>query len=106
MNKVYHQVKYFTTSNETYTYKKMLNENYFKDFFQAMLEEIEFHEKRYHWKLMEGKYLPPGANTSMDIWSFKRKRYPDDSLNKKNPDYVPIVDSKPGVKIIGTHMLR
>ena len=36
MNEVCHQVKYFTTSNKAYTYKQMLNENDFKDFFQAM----------------------------------------------------------------------
>ena len=40
MNKVCHQVKYFTTPNEAYTYKQMLNGNDFKDFFQAILEEI------------------------------------------------------------------
>ena len=33
MNEVFHAVKYFTTSNKTYTYKQMLNENVIKDFF-------------------------------------------------------------------------
>ena len=47
-----------------------------------MLEEIEVREKRYHWTLMERKDLPPGAKIVMAIWSFKRKRYPDESLNK------------------------
>ena len=61
MNEVYHQVKYFTTSNEAHTYKRMLNENEFKDSFQDMLEEIEVQEKRDHWKLMERKDLPPGS---------------------------------------------
>ena len=28
--------------------------------------------------------LPPGANTIMAIWSFKRKRFPDGTLNKHN----------------------
>ena len=37
MNEVCHQVKSFTTSNEAYTYKQMLNGNYFKDFFHDML---------------------------------------------------------------------
>ena len=80
--KVFHQVKYFTTSNEAYTYKQMLNENYFKDFFRAMLEQIEVRDKRDHWTLMESKDLPPGAKTVMAIWSSKQKRYPDGSLNK------------------------
>ena len=47
-----------------------------------MLEEIEFHNKRDHWKLMERKDIPTGAKTIMAIWSFKRKLYPDGSLNK------------------------
>ena len=82
MNEVCHQVKYLTTSNEAYTYKHMLNENEFKDFFQDILEEIEVHKKREHWTLMEGKDLTPGANTIMAIWSFKQKQYPDGSINK------------------------
>ena len=60
MNELCHQVKYFTTSNEEYTYKHMLNKNDFKDFFQAMLKEIEVNKKQYHWTLMERKDLPPG----------------------------------------------
>ena len=47
-----------------------------------MLEEIEVHEKRYHWKVMGRKDLPPEAKTIMAIWSFKRKQYPDGSLNR------------------------
>ena len=47
-----------------------------------MLEGIEVHEKRDHWTLMEKKDPPPGDKTIMAIWSFKRKRYPDGSLNK------------------------
>ena len=47
-----------------------------------MLEEIEVHEKREHWTLMNRKDMPAGAKTIMAIWSFNRKRYPDGSLNK------------------------
>ena len=47
-----------------------------------MLEEIEVRKKRYHWTLMERRYLPPGAKTIMAIWSFKENRYPDRSHNK------------------------
>ena len=70
MNEVCQQVKSFTTSNEAYTYKQMLNENYFKEFFQAVLEEIEVHEKRDQWTLMERKDITPGSKTIMAIWSF------------------------------------
>ena len=52
----------------------MLYKNDFKDFFQDMLEEIEFHNKRDHWKLMERKDIPTGAKTIMAIWSFKAKK--------------------------------
>ena len=52
MNDIYHKVKCFTTLNKSYTYKQMLNENDFKELFQAMLEEIEVNKKRYHWTLM------------------------------------------------------
>ena len=82
MKEVCHQVKSFITSNKAYTYKHTLKENYFKDFFHDMLEEIEVHEKRENWTLTERKDLPPGANTIMAIWSFKRKWYPDISINK------------------------
>ena len=82
MNEVCHQVKYFTTSNEAYTYKHLLNKNDFKDFFQDMLEEIEVNERRDHWTLMERKDLPPGAKTNMAIWSFKQKQYQYGIINK------------------------
>ena len=82
MNDICHQVKSFTTSNESFTYKQMLKEGDFREFLQAMLDEIEVHESREHWTLMERKDLPPGAKTIMAIWSFKRKRFPDGSLNK------------------------
>ena len=47
-----------------------------------MLEEIEVHEKREHWMLMNSNNMPAGAKKIMVIWSFKRNRYPDGSLNK------------------------
>ena len=82
INDVVHHVKAFTTSNESYTYSKMLKEDDYRDFFQAMLDEIEVHEKREHWTLMERKDMPTGTRTIMAIWSFKRKRYPSGLLNK------------------------
>ena len=47
-----------------------------------MLEEIEVHEKREHWTLMNRNDMPAGSKKYMEIWSFKRKRYPDGSLTK------------------------
>ena len=60
----------------------MLNENCLKDFFRDMLEEIGAKEKQYHWTLIKKKDLPPRTKTIVAIWSFKRKRYPDNSVNK------------------------
>ena len=47
-----------------------------------MLDKILVHEQRNHWTFVERRSLPPGTKTIMGIWSFKRKRYPDGSLNK------------------------
>ena len=55
---------------------------------------------------MERNDLPPGAKTIMAIWSFKKNGIHTAVSINTNPDYVPTVDSKPGVKIIGTPMLR
>ena len=82
INGVVHRVKAFTTSNESYTYSKMLKEDDYRELFQAMLERIEVHEKCEHWTLMERKDMPTGTKTIMAIWSFKQKRYPSGLLNK------------------------
>ena len=52
MNELCHQFNSYTTSNEAYTYKQMVQEKDCKEFFNAMLEEVEVHEKREHWTLM------------------------------------------------------
>ena len=105
MNDVMHRVKEFTTGNENFTFNKMLKEDDYRDFFQAMLDEIATHEEREHWTLLDRKEMPIGAKTIMAIWSFKRKRYPDGSLNKHKRDYVLMVDNKHGDKITGIPML-
>ena len=51
-------------------------------FIKAMEKEIEDHEKRNHWKLVHRSTIPTGTKRIKAIWSFKRKRYPDGSLNK------------------------
>ena len=47
-----------------------------------MLEEIEVHEKCEHWTLMNRNDMPIGVKTIMAICAFKRKQYPDGSINK------------------------
>ena len=82
----------------------MLKQDDYQQFFQAMVAEIDVHESRRHWTVMHRSDLPPGTKTIRAIWSFKRKRYPDGTLNKL--DYAHMVANKPGVGIIGIHMLR
>ena len=48
INDIAHHVQAYITSNESYTYKQMLKEDDYRDFFKAMLDEIEVHEKRDH----------------------------------------------------------
>ena len=48
-----------------------------------MLEKIVVHEKREHWTLMNRNDMPAEAKKIMEIWYFKRKRYPDRSLNRR-----------------------
>ena len=82
INDICHQIHAFASSNETYTYSGMLREEDHKQFFKAMEVELADHKERNHWTLMERKDLPIGTKTIMAIWSFKRKRFPDGSLNK------------------------
>jgi hypothetical protein len=47
-----------------------------------MVNEVDDHESQVHWTLTKCCDLLPGTNTIMSIWSFKRKQYPDGTLNK------------------------
>jgi hypothetical protein len=60
----------------------MLWQDDHKQFFQAMEDEINDHETCNHWTLMLQSDMPVGTRTIMAIWSFKRKCFPDGSLNK------------------------
>ncbi len=83
INDICHQIHAFTTSdNECYMYSQMLQQDNFKQFFQAMEIELDDHKTRSHWTLMLQKDMPTEAKIIMAIWSFKCKRYPDGLLNK------------------------
>ncbi len=82
INEICHQVQAYATSNESYTYSQMLREADHTKKFEAMEIEINDHESRRRWTLMLCKELPVGAKTIMAIWPFKRKRFPDGTLNK------------------------
>ena len=76
----------------------MLQEKGCKEFFNAMLEEIEVHDKCEHWTLMNRNDMPTGAKTIITIWSFKINQYPY--------IYVLTADNKPGAKTIGIFIHR
>ena len=44
--------------------------------------EVAAHEKRDHWEVVKRSSVPLGTKTIQAIWSFKRKRFPDGSINK------------------------
>ncbi|KAL7466170.1 hypothetical protein ACHAXS_006459 [Conticribra weissflogii] len=69
-------------NNETYTYVEMLKQPDARDFIAAMLKESSEHENRKHWEVIPRSEIPPGVKAIQAIWSFKRKRFPDGSLNK------------------------
>ncbi len=47
-----------------------------------MIDEVNDDEVRGHWTLTKCCNLPQGTKTIISICSFKRKRYPDGTLNK------------------------
>ena len=47
-----------------------------------MGKEVNDHESRDHWEIVPPSTIPAGMKTIQAIWSFKRKRYPDGTLNK------------------------
>ncbi len=74
--------QYSIALNETFSYNQALKQADFCKFIQAMIDEVNDNEVRGHWTLIKRCNLPQGTKTIMSIWSFKRKRYPDDTLNK------------------------
>jgi hypothetical protein len=68
INNICHQIHEFTTSdNECYTYSQMLQQEDYKQFFQAMEIELDDHETINHWTLMLQKDMPTEAKTIMAI---------------------------------------
>jgi hypothetical protein len=69
-------------ANETYTFRDMLKQEDRLQFVDAMGKEIEDHTRRDHWEIIPRSLMPAEMKTIMSIWSFKRKRLPDGTLNK------------------------
>ncbi len=68
--------------NETFTYTQAMKEKDFNDFALAMVHEVDDQEKRGHWTIIQHFDMPADSKTIMSILSYKRKRYPDGTLNK------------------------
>ncbi len=60
----------------------MLKQSDARDFIAAMLKESSKHEKQRHWDVVPRSEIPAGVKAIQAIWSFKRKRFPDGSLDK------------------------
>jgi hypothetical protein len=81
INEIRHHIQAYTTSNETFTYSQMLCKDDHVKFFDAMEVKIDDHKTCHNWNLMLCKDLPLVAKTIIAIWSFKRKRFLDGTLN-------------------------
>ncbi len=88
-------------SNKTFTYKEAMRESDYHEFVKAMVKEVEDHESRNHWAIMQHWDMPNDTKTIMSIWSFKPKLYPDEKLSSINTfddelvvEIIPIQNSE------------
>ena len=70
------------SNNENYTFREMLKQGDPSDFMKAVVKESNDHSSCGHWEIVKRFEIPPVAKTIQAIWSFKRKRFPDGTLNK------------------------
>ena len=70
---LYHVFSVGKESNESYTFKEILQQDDHNQFLEAMTKEIGDHTKRKHWKIVPRSQMPIGIKPIMAIWSFKRK---------------------------------
>ena len=69
-------------NNNMFTFKEVKQHPERASFVEAMIAEINDHEERDHWELLDRSSMPKGYKTIMSIWSFKIKRYPDGRIMK------------------------
>jgi hypothetical protein len=70
------------SNNKVFTYTKVLQQPDAAQFVDAMKKEIEDHESCNRWEIVPCSTIPKGMKTIQAIWSVKRKRFPNRSLNK------------------------
>jgi hypothetical protein len=94
------------SSITTFNYNQALKQADFPEFIQATIDEVNDHEVRGHWTLTKHCDLPQGTKTIMSIWSFKRKRHLDGTLNNIKHVHVLTAGCKLGARITGKLMLQ
>jgi hypothetical protein len=70
------------SNNKIFTYTKAMQQPDVAKFVEAMAKEIHDHESHDHWEIVHHDTIPSGHKTIQAIWSFKRKHFPDRTLNK------------------------
>ncbi len=79
---VFNTVVLDMSNNEILTYTKAMQQPDSAQFIEAMAKKIHNHEAHDHWEIVRCNTIPPGHKTIQAIWSFKRKRFPNGTLNK------------------------
>jgi hypothetical protein len=90
-------------SNKTFTYKEAMRESDYHEFVKAMVKEVDDHESRNHWTVMQRCNMPSDTKTIMSIWSFKPSATQMVSTNTRHA-YVRMAECKLGGRIIGKLM--
>ncbi len=70
------------SNNKIFTYTKAMQQPDLAQFVEAMAKEIHNYESCDHWEIVRRDTIPLGDKTIQAIWSFKRKRFPNGTLNK------------------------
>ena len=70
------------SNNKNYTFRDMIKEDDASYFIKATEKEIHDHEYQGQWGVIKLNEISRDTKTIQSIWSFKRKRFPDGTLNK------------------------
>ena len=92
-------------TNEVFTYHQARKQPDWHLFFEAMEKEINDHEEREHWTMVERSSLPSATKTIKVIWTFKRKRFPDGRINKHKARLCAHGGMQQWERITGKHTL-
>jgi hypothetical protein len=95
-------------NNETYTFREICKQEDRLEFVNAIQKEIDDHTLCEHWEVIPCSMMPDNMKTIMSVWSFKRKRFPDGTLNNSiKLAFVLMVACSSGLLITGilTHLM-